>query len=139
MIQFLSQKLSYITFKTVFELALYVMSLLLTIDFPFYQLNNIRQLVGIHLAEQLEVKPIKNFQQETGLRLVGFLQYFFFSHLLSSVHVLYLNDFENRSILFIEFISRPCHYPRKYTRKIMLQYQIFCFVFLHFLENYDFK
>ena len=70
-----SQKLSYITFKTTFECTLYVMSLILTLDFTLYALDNIRQLTGGEIG-RLDVQPIRNLQYDTGLRQVNRLRFF---------------------------------------------------------------
>ena len=68
-IQFVSQKRSFFTLRNILEVILYILSILVTVQFSSYTLNDIRRLSGGRLFED-EIDPLIDFQHETGLRLV---------------------------------------------------------------------
>ena len=76
MMQLLSQRLSYFTLRNTLEIILYVLSLLLSIDFVSYTLDNVAQLTAGRLSED-DFEPMRDFQSETGLRLVR-VKYFYY-------------------------------------------------------------
>ena len=73
-IQILNQRRNYFTLRNTLETILYVLTLLVSIDYSAYTVENIEQLTGGDLPAD-EVEPLPNFQQETGMRLVRLAKY----------------------------------------------------------------
>ena len=71
-IQLTHQKLRYFTLRNTLETILYALTLLVSIDFPTYVVENINQLVGSDMLSFATDGTISTgFQHETGLRLVS--------------------------------------------------------------------
>ena len=65
----LNLKLHYLEFTNLVELILYILSLILTLNYPTYTVNDIKQLTATNLT-QSDITPLEGFQQDTGLRQV---------------------------------------------------------------------
>ena len=66
------QKLNYLDVTNCIEVALYILSLLVTLNFAEYSIDDgFRLLVSDSIVDGLNISALNNFQEDTGLRQVN--------------------------------------------------------------------